>query len=91
MSTFLYILAKSVDVLLGAVTLGMIIRMLLPLFTDAEGNKIYAFAVYITEPFIVPFRFLLWKLNIGQNLPIDLSFTVSYMALIFIRMLLPII
>ena len=91
MSTFIYLLAKTVDVLLGAVAIGMLVRMILPLFTDAESNKLYALSVYITEPFVIPFRFILWKLNIGQNLPIDLSFTVSYMALVLIRMLLPII
>ena len=91
MNTFIYLLAKSVDILLGAVAFAMIVRMLLPLFTDAENNKLYIFCVYISEPFIVPFRFLLWKLNIGQNLPIDLSFTVAYMALVIIRLFLPVI
>lgn len=89
MNTFIYLLAKSVDILLGAVSFAMIVRMIMPLFTDAENNKLYVFCVYISEPFVLPFRFLLWKLNIGQDLPVDLSFTVSYMVLVFVRLFLP--
>ena len=52
----------------------MMVRMLLPLFADVEENPLYMLTVAISEPLIVPVRFLLDKFGIGTNTPIDLGF-----------------
>ncbi len=86
---FLDFFARLVSATLDVVTLAMLIRMLLPLFTDAEGSRFYTFLGVITEPFIAPVRFILVKFNILQDSPIDWSFTVTYLAIALIQMMLP--
>ena len=83
--------ARFISATLDVVSLAMLIRMLLPLFTNAEGSKFYMLVALITEPFIAPVRFFMVKFNLLQNSPIDWSFTVSYLVIGLVRMLLPVI
>ena len=89
METALIIFARTVQILLSVVSLSMIIRMLLPIFTNPEGNRIYAVCCYISEPFIMPVRLLLAKLNIGQNSPFDWSFFITYILIWVLEIFLP--
>jgi uncharacterized protein YggT (Ycf19 family) len=83
--------ASFVAVLLDAVSLAMLIRVLLQLFFDSDNSRISIFLACITEPFIMPIRFLMVKFNILQNSPIDWSFTVAYLVIVLLRMFLPVI
>lgn len=74
---------------LSLVSLAMVIRMLLPVFVDPEENAIYAASCYISEPFVLPVRFVMAKLGIGQHTPIDLAFIVAYMIIILLGTFLP--
>ncbi len=85
----LQILAGIVSVILDAVSFCMILRMILSIFMQEESGKFGAFLALITEPFIIPVRFILAKLNILQDTPIDWSFTISYLVIIIIRFMLP--
>ena len=67
-------------VLIDIISLAMFVRALLSLFM-AEDNALASFLYTITEPIITPVRRLLWKLNIFQGLPIDISFLVTYLLL----------
>lgn len=86
----LYLLAKVIDILLGVIYFAMFLRAILSIFASPE-NRLNLLCVLITEPFIAPFRLLLAKLNIAQDLPIDISFMVAYFTLFIVRLLLPII
>ena len=86
----IYLVAKIIDILLGVVYFAMFLRAILSFFVSPE-NKLILLCVLITEPFVAPFRLLLEKLNIAQDIPIDISFMVAYLALFLIRLLLPII
>ena len=89
MVTVFLILAKTVQIILDVVMLAMFVRMLMPLFFDAEGNLIYSLSCFISEPFIVPVRFLMTKLNVGQGSPIDWSFFATYLILSGLQLILP--
>jgi len=91
MELILYFVAKLVDLTLAAVSLAMLLRVIIPLVTDAESNRLYFFCTVISEPFVIPFRFIMVKLNVGQDSPIDLSFMFAYFAISLIRMFLPVI
>ena len=91
MEFFLYVIAKTVSVILGLVTICMIARMLLPIFVDAEGSAIYILSCIVTEPFIAPVRAVLVTFNIGQNSPIDWAFFLTYLILSMLRSSFPII
>ena len=85
----LVLFARLLMILLELVSYAMIVRMLFPFFARVEDSKIYNFVFCVTEPFIVPVRFLLVKLNLLQNSPIDWSFTLTYMIMAFMRVMLP--
>lgn len=85
---FLEFFASFITITLDVVSIAMLIRMLLPLFMNAEDSKFYLFLAYITEPFIVPVRFLLYKFNILQDSPFDWSFTLSCLIIALLRMFL---
>ena len=87
----LYLLAKLVEITLSLVSLTMVLRMLLPLFGMDEDNKFYILCCFVSEPFVVPVRYVLAKLNIGQNSPLDFSFMLAYLVICLIRLFLPVI
>lgn len=84
---FLQFLAVFVSALLFVVQTAMFLRAILAWFVD-EGNRFHTFCVMITEPFIIPVRMLLAKLNLFQNTPIDVSFLVTYLLLWLITLFL---
>ena len=89
MEEILLILAKTVELSIAIVVFAMVVRMIMPLLFDIESSRIYLMCCLITEPVIMPVRFLMMKLNIGQNSPIDWSFFATYMILWLIRTILP--
>lgn len=88
---FLEIFARTVSLILQVVSFSMLLRMLLPLFIDAEESRFYALTCYISEPFIAPIRLIMVKLNVGQNSPIDWAFFVTYFVLWILELILPVL
>ena len=91
METVLFILAKSVQLLLGLVSIAMLIRAIMPFFFEVEDNKLFILACFISEPLIAPVRLVMVKLNIGQNSPIDWAFFVTYLIIGILESILPVI
>ena len=67
----------------------MMARALLPFFINPEDSRLYFFVTAITEPFVIPVRHLLYKFNIAQDSPIDISFMLAYILLFIIQLFLP--
>ena len=84
-------MAKTVAVLLELCYFAMLLRMLLPIFMDVEESRLFALTLIVTEPLIAPVRFLMYKLGIGQNSPVDWSFFVTSILLVILMNVLPII
>ena len=91
MQEILYILAKTVSLVLDVVSFTMLIRMILSLFVDPMESKLYLITCYITEPFIAPVRAIMVRFNIGQDSPIDWAFFVTSILLGIIGSILPVI
>ena len=89
METVFFIIAKTISIILDIAYFGMLARMLLPLFLNVEESRLYAIAFAVTEPFVAPVRFIMFKLNIGQNSPVDWSFFVASLLIYVLKMLLP--
>ena len=70
--------------LLDIVSLAMLARSLLSLFFEEDG-MIMRFLYSITEPFVIPVRKLLEKLNIMSGMPIDVSFLITYLLLFVLQ------
>jgi len=84
----LIILARSLSIWLSAVSWAMMARMILSLFV-AEDNILFRISFAISEPAVIPVRAVMAKLGIGQNSPFDLSFTVTYLIILIVRLFLP--
>lgn len=91
METVFYVIAAVIAITLDVVSFAFLLRAIMPLFCDVETNKIYLFVCLVTEPFIIPIRALLVKFNWLQGTPFDWSFTITYLLIAFIRILLPVI
>ena len=89
METVFYFAAKFVQVIREVVSIAMIVRMLVPIFTGSEDNKLCMLAAVISEPFIAPVRALMVKFNIGQGTPFDWSFFATYLIIWLLQMFLP--
>ena len=53
-----------------------------------DDNLVMSILYAVTEPFIVPIRALFEKMGWFRNLPIDISFFVTYILLSIISMML---
>ena len=87
METVLTVVANIVRIILTVLQLAMLLRAILSWF-PMEPNGFTDFLFGITEPLIYPIRALFNRLNWFQNFPIDISFTVTYILLFVIGLLL---
>ena len=85
----LYILVKSVTVMLSAVQMCMLLRAILSWLPFDDNSILVRFTYAVTEPLIIPIRALLERSQTVQMLPIDLSFFVTFLLLSFIQAILP--
>ena len=87
MTYVLQVIANVVVLLLSFVQLAMLARAILSWF-PIDSNKFIDFLYGITEPFIYPIRALFQRMNWFQNLPIDISFMVSYLLISLLCLIL---
>ena len=87
----LYILAKSVQLFLSAISLCMFMTVILQFFVNPEESKAYRLFSTITEFVVFPFRVIMAKLNLFQGTPIDMPFLFAYLTVSLISMLMPVI
>lgn len=87
----LIVFAKCISLLLSAVSFCMLARMILSFFPSMQESRAALFVTLVTEPFIIPVRALLFKLNVGQDSPIDWAFSLSYILICIVQMFLPIV
>ena len=91
MANLIYILAKLIQIIIAAVPTMLFLRAILSLFLNPEENKLLIFLAMITEPFIIPVRFLMVKFNILQNSPIDWAFVVTHVLFVILGSTLPLL
>ena len=86
----LYVLAQTVKLGLGAVSVAMLARALLSwIYMDGE-NTLTLFLAAVTEPFILPVRILLSRFRFVSESPIDISFVVTSLLIGFLVVFLPV-
>ncbi len=82
---FIVLLARTVVTVL---LVAMFVRAVLSWFIDDEDSRLVRFLNLVTEPVIMPVRSLFERLGWFQNLPIDISFYVSYLLLALLQLML---
>ena len=84
-------LAKAVDIYLNVASIAILVRVIIPFFSDTEANPLYAIALVLSEPVIIPFRVISDKLGIWQDTPVDIPLLASTVFLMLSGLFLPII
>ena len=87
MQFVLMLLQNTVVLILSVFQLAMLIRAIMSWF-PGDSIKFEIFLYAITEPLILPVRKLFERLNWFQELPIDVSFFVTYLLLSIVLVLL---
>ena len=88
MKLFLILAFNFVDLILTAVLFAMLIRAVLSIFMMGEESKFAMMLYFFTEPFIIPVRIILQKLNLFQGTPLDMSFFLTSILLGMIQTIL---
>jgi uncharacterized protein YggT (Ycf19 family) len=91
LSFLFYLIAKLISIWLSAVLWSMLGRVILQFFLNPEESRIILFLTCISEPFIMPFRAILAKFNLFQNIPLDMPFILAYIVYSTVQVMLPII
>lgn len=89
MEALVRFLVALVSLALSTLQFLMIIRAVLSWLPFDDSSAFVNFIELVTEPFIIPVRQIMERIHFFANLPIDLSFFVAYLLLIFVRVLLP--
>ena len=83
MNTVLLILAATVTIYLTA------LRVLYPFFSAAEDSKAYSFLYATTEPFLMPVRGVLSRIEFFASSPVDFTYIITVMLVMVVQLLLP--
>lgn len=77
MPGFAYFILIFIRYFLFVLEVAMFVRAVLSWFPGGEDSVLERFLRIITEPFILPIRFIFDKFGWGSDLPIDLPFFVT--------------
>lgn len=91
MPAFAYFIIIFLKTVLFAIEIAMFLRAILSWLPGTEELSINAFLVMITEPFIVPIRSIFDYFGWFRNLPLDISFFVTYILISILSTILEVI
>ena len=71
--------------LLDVIDIAFLLRVIFS-WIPMEENSFTVLLERVTEPLIYPFRWILYKLNLFQDFPLDMSFLFAVVFLSFVRL-----
>ena len=86
----IYVVVNFALMLIKAVSLCMLARALLSWFELNPENVLVRLLYAMTEPAVVPVRKLIQKKNWFADMPIDMSFTITFFGICIIEALMEI-
>ena len=86
----LYVLAQTVNLFLGVISIAMLLRCILSWFIPEDSNLFTVTIVFITEIFIFPIRLFLSRFRFVNEFPLDISFLVAVLFMMLLRAALPV-
>jgi len=86
---FVYVIVTFVNILLTSVQLMMFARAILSWIMVDDDGPFTRFLYAMTEPLIMPVRMLIDRIPAVRDLPIDISFIMTYMLLSLVQLMLP--
>lgn len=88
MDIAVYLIKNTALALIGVIEIAMFARAILSWFDQTGESKISVFLYTVTEPVIIPVRRLFERMHWFEGSPIDVSFTVTWLLLMVIQLLL---
>ena len=88
MNVAVYLVRNTALALISVLQIAMFARAILSWFDRTGESGISVFLYTVTEPIILPVRRLFERMHWFEGLPIDLSFTVTWLLLIVVQVLL---
>ena len=89
MQAVLYVIARTVQLLLGFLETAMFLRAILSWIIADEENRFMVFLYAVTEPIILPIRALCSKIKALEESPLDIPFFITMLLLTLLNGLLP--
>ncbi len=83
-----YIVASVANLLLSVIQLLMTVRAIISWFPISDDNAFVHFLYGATEPFIIPVRGFLDHFGLFRDMPIDISFLITFFLLSFLQIFL---
>ena len=87
----IYVVVNFALLLVRAVSICMFARALLSWFELNPENKLIKLLYAMTEPAVTPVRKLIQKKNWFADMPIDMSFTITFLLIYLIEMAMEIL
>ena len=88
MAVAVYLIKNTALVLISVLSIAMLVRAILSWF-DRTGESGISVVLYtITEPVILPVRRLCERMHWFEGIPIDIPFTLTWLILMVIQVLL---
>lgn len=88
MNNLFYLLSMLAFWMLSLIEAMMMVRAIMSWFFMPEESGIFRFLIVATEPFIIPVRAVLHRIDAIASLPIDISFFVTFLLLSLLQTLL---
>lgn len=88
MDELFFIISRSVNCFLNAITALMLIRAVMSLFIEEE-TPFYTFCCVTTEPIVAPVRGFLSRIPSLNEFPVDISFMATYLIISIVQLALP--
>ena len=82
------LIVMVVQCVLWALNVAMFVRAIMSWIPDSEEWGVTRFVTVLTEPLIIPVRALFNKMGWFQDLPMDISFFVTYILLSIVTALI---
>ena len=88
LTAFFYTVSTVASLLISLLQLLMFVRAVISWFPVDDDNVILRFSYTVTEPFIYPVRLLLDRIPAFSEMPVDISFTVTFLLLFVLQLFL---
>ncbi len=88
MAVAVYLIKNTAIILITVLELAMFARAIFSWFDQTGESGISTFLYTITEPVIFPVRSLCERMHWFEGLPIDIPFTITWLALMVLQILL---
>ena len=88
MPLILTLLSTTVSYFLMAIQVAIMARVILGFFLPGDDSAVSAVLWFITEPFLLPFRMLLDRFNVGGGL-LDFSPVLATVVITVVMIMLP--